>query len=71
MAIAGMRAGSPAMMPLEVTVTSPMSMPTDRSMPAVRMTNVWPSETMPRTATWRSTASRFASVAKLGTATVP
>jgi hypothetical protein len=70
-ATTGMRVGSPAMMPLERTVTRPMSMPTERSMPAVRMTKVCPSETMPRTATWRSTASRFASVAKLGTATIP
>jgi hypothetical protein len=37
----------------------PMTPPTERSMPAVRRTNVWPMATMPRIAACRSTLTRF------------
>ena len=40
-------------------------------MPPVSTTNVWPSATTPSTAACRSTASAFAALAKLGTATMP
>ncbi len=33
---------------------SPSTEPTDRSMPAVRMTSSWPTAMMPKTATWRA-----------------
>ena len=43
----------------ETTAATATIEPTERSMPAVRMTKVMPTETMPNSATWRSTLIRL------------
>ena len=46
----------------QITPESPTTEPTERSMPAVRMTNVIPAARMAVNAFWRSTFDRFAGV---------
>ncbi len=53
--------GRPSMTPSRPITTEEMTMmtPIERSMPAVRMTSVWPMPRMPVTITWVSTVEKL------------